>query len=193
MKIIDYIMDSLNLYDEEEIYDDEIEEKDGKKAETKEKHSLFKPKNTARKKEKEADDDTMPDLVLKRPEGGEQQKKSLFSFVHSGSREGKNEKMGSKTLSLPYENKQINVVVIEPANFDDSQKIADYLRGSQPVVVNFEGTDNVVAKRMTDFISGTIYALNGSMKKMGRNILICAPKNVDIDAGAPSYTERTDG
>lgn len=101
--------------------------------------------------------------------------------------------MGSKTLSLPYENKQINVVVIEPANFDDSQKIADYLRGSQPVVVNFEGIDNVVAKRMTDFISGTIYALNGSMKKMGRNILICAPKNVDIDAGAPSYTERTDG
>lgn len=191
MKIIDYIMDSLNLYDEEEIYDDEIEEKDGKKPEKKEKQPLFKPKNIARKKE--VDDETMPNLVLKRPEGEEKPKKSMFSFVRSGSRsEGKNEKMGSRTLKLPYENKQINVVVIEPANFDDSQKIADYLRGNQPVVVNFEGTDSVVAKRMTDFVSGTIYALNGSMKKMGRNVLICAPKNVDIDAGAPAYSERTD-
>ena len=36
---------------------------------------------------------------------------------------------------------------------------------------------------MTDFISGTVYAIGGSMKKLGRNIVICAPKNVDIDAG----------
>lgn len=99
------------------------------------------------------------------------------------------EKPGSRTISLPIENRMLNVVVITPASFDDSVKIADYLRTSQPVVVNFEHTDAVVAKRMTDYISGTIYALGGTMKKINRHILICAPKNVDIDAGISTSTE----
>ena len=73
--------------------------------------------------------------------------------------------------------------MIEPTSFDDSQRVADCLHNNQPVIVNFEHTDPIVAKRMTDFISGTIYALKGNMKKIGRNILICAPKNVDIDNG----------
>lgn len=99
------------------------------------------------------------------------------------------DKPGSRTISLPIENRMLNVVVITPASFDDSVKIADYLRTSQPVVVNFEHTDAVVAKRMTDYISGTVYALGGTMKKINRYILICAPKNVDIDAGVMPNTE----
>ena len=86
--------------------------------------------------------------------------------------------------------KQVKVVVLEPVSFDDSQKIADYLNGSQPVVVNFEATDKVIMKRMTDFISGVVYALGGSMKKIGHNILVCAPKNVDINADDNIYDER---
>ena len=100
------------------------------------------------------------------------------------------EPAAGKTISMPIADKQVRVVVIEPTTFDDSQKIADYLRGNQPVVVNFENTDNIVTKRMTDFISGTIYALGGSMKKIGRSILVCAPRNVDIDAGISIYNEK---
>ena len=77
-------------------------------------------------------------------------------------------------------------------NFDDAQKVADYLRKNQPVVVNFEDTDSDVMKRIVDFVSGTIYALNGSMKKIGRNIMVCAPQNVDIDAGNTAYGDRSD-
>ena len=97
---------------------------------------------------------------------------------------------GSKTINMPLSKKQIKVVVLEPSSFDDSQKIADYLRNNQPVVVNFETTDKLVKKRMTDFISGTIYALNGSLKMIGANILVCAPKNVDIDAGVNLYGDQ---
>lgn len=82
---------------------------------------------------------------------------------------------------------EVNMQMLEPTSFDDSQKVADALHNSQPVVVNFENTDPVVAKRMTDFLSGVIYALQGNMKKIGRNILICAPKNVDIDNGLGEY------
>lgn len=86
--------------------------------------------------------------------------------------------------SVPsYNTGAVNMQMIEPTSFDDSQRVADCLHSNQPVIVNFENTDPIVAKRMTDFISGTIYALQGNMKKIGRNILICAPKNVDIDNG----------
>ena len=84
----------------------------------------------------------------------------------------------SKTISIPMAQKQVKVIVL------------DYLNGSQPVVVNFEATDKVVMKRMTDFISGVVYALGGSMKKIGHNILVCAPKNVDINADDNIYDER---
>lgn len=85
--------------------------------------------------------------------------------------------------AIPMALGEVNMQMLEPTSFDDSQKVADCLRSNQPVIVNFEKTDPIVAKRMTDFISGTIYALQGNMKKIGRNILICAPKNVDIDNG----------
>jgi cell division inhibitor SepF len=93
---------------------------------------------------------------------------------------------------MPLAKTQVKVVVIEPINFDDAQKVADYLRKNQPVVVNFEDTDSDVMKRIVDFVSGTIYALNGSMKKIGRNIMVCAPQNVDIDAGNTTYGDRSD-
>lgn len=91
---------------------------------------------------------------------------------------------GNRAMPITVRNKEINVMVIEPTSFDDCPKIADYLRNNQPVVINFETLDPLVAKRMADFICGSVYAINGSMKKLGRCILICAPRNVDIDAAA---------
>ena len=68
-------------------------------------------------------------------------KKSFFSKKNvQNSPEG-------KTISMPLAQKQVKVVVLEPANFDDSQKVADYLRNNQPVVVNFEGTEGLVTKK----------------------------------------------
>lgn len=99
-------------------------------------------------------------------------------------------KQDDKLISMPIPNKQVKVIVIEPVNFDDAQKVADYLRKNQPVVINFEDTDSVVMKRIVDFVSGTIYALNGTLKKIGRSIIVAAPQNVDIDAASTSAGER---
>ena len=106
-------------------------------------------------------------------------RRSIFS-----SKRVQREENGNKTINIPLNERNIKVVVLEPTSFDDSQKVADYLRNSQPVVLNFEGTDKVIKRRMIDFISGTIYALSGSVKQIGPNILVCAPKNVDVDADA---------
>lgn len=184
MNLVDKIMNYLSMYDEE-IVDEEQEEREAAaKAEAaKEK----KDKRFAFFKKKDIDSE-----APQQPEAEAQERKSVLQFNKPGVSEeaAPQGKMGSRTLNLPIADKLVTVVVLEPVDFNDSQKIADYLRSNQPVVVNFTNTENVVAKRMTDFISGTVYALSGSMKKLGRNILVCAPKNVDIDAGAVEPEER---
>lgn len=104
-------------------------------------------------------------------------KPSFFDRFRSKENRGKD-----NSMPITVRNKEINVMVIEPTSFDDCPKIADYLRNNQPVIINFETIDPVVAKRMADFICGSVYAINGSMKKLSRSVLICAPRNVDIDA-----------
>lgn len=83
--------------------------------------------------------------------------------------------------------KQMKVMVLEPLSFDDAQHVADHLKSRKPVVVNFENTDTEIAKRIIDFISGTTYALSGNIQKVGTNIFLCAPSNVDV-----AYTQQED-
>ncbi|MCX7780374.1 MAG: cell division protein SepF [Negativicutes bacterium] len=100
-------------------------------------------------------------------------------------------KKTSNLVNLPSpgaQQKQIKVMVVEPFTFDDAQHIADHLKNRKPVVVNFENTDKEVAKRMVDFISGTTYALSGTIQKIGNNIFLCAPSNVDV-----TYTSKEEG
>lgn len=80
---------------------------------------------------------------------------------------------------------KVKVIVIEPRTFDDAQQVANNLREKRPVVINFEKTDPEDAKRIVDFISGTTYALNGEIKKIGTKVFLCAPSNVNV-----TYTEE---
>ena len=80
---------------------------------------------------------------------------------------------------------KMKVIVIEPKSFDDAQQVANCLKEKRPVVINFENTDGEAAKRIIDFISGTTYALSGEIKKVGHNVFLCAPSNVNV-----SYTEE---
>ena len=174
MKIIDKIMDSLSIFDEEEISEEELQAEEKAAAEKKEKRSSLFAKKTPQAAEQPKDEAEQP-----------KKRSSVLNFkgaVEQQETPRSEGKMGSRTLNMPVANKLVTVVVLEPVGFDDSQKIADYLRNNQPVVVNFANADNVVAKRMTDYLSGTVYALGGSMKKLSRNIVICAPKNTDIDS-----------
>ncbi|KJR48224.1 FtsZ-interacting protein [Desulfosporosinus sp. I2] len=76
--------------------------------------------------------------------------------------------------------KQMRVVVMEPNSFEEAQNIADQLKTRRPVIVNLENAEKTLAKRIVDFISGTTYALNGNMQKVGNGIFLFVPNNVDI-------------
>jgi len=74
----------------------------------------------------------------------------------------------------------MKVVVIEPKSFDDSQEVANCLREKRPVIINMENTEPDIAKRIIDFASGTAYALNGDIKKIGKTVFLVAPNNVNV-------------
>jgi len=83
-------------------------------------------------------------------------------------------KSGDKTLK----NKTI---LVEPRAFSEAQQIADYLKNKNQVVVNFKRVTSDVSKRIMDFLNGIIYAIDGTMQKLGPGIVLCAPKGFEIE------------
>ncbi len=88
--------------------------------------------------------------------------------------------------SKGYKNKTI---LVEPRAFSEAQQIADYLKEQNQVVVNFKRVTSDVSKRIMDFLNGIIYAIEGSMQKLGPGIVICAPKGFEIE-GTITEDER---
>jgi len=74
------------------------------------------------------------------------------------------------------------VHVVAPARFPDAQEIGDLLRASQPVIVNLQGADRELGRRMIDFCSGVTYALAGSMEKAADQVFLLTPSNVEVSA-----------
>lgn len=76
------------------------------------------------------------------------------------------------------------MVIYKPTSFDEVKEISDEVKNRRAVIVNMEKLDKDNAKRVLDFMSGSIYALNGTVKKIGPGIFIFAPDNVDISGSA---------
>ncbi|MEW6623161.1 MAG: cell division protein SepF [Bacillota bacterium] len=79
-----------------------------------------------------------------------------------------------------HHNKPIKIVLCNPTEYDQVQTIADHLRNSRPVIVNMETLDKNLAKRIMDFLSGTTYAISGSMHKINPNIVLVIPQNFTL-------------
>ncbi len=86
----------------------------------------------------------------------------------------------SNIISMPTGSNQMKVVLIEPADYDDVQDICDNLKNKKPIIINFENLDKDIARRMVDFVSGAVYAVDGTIQKVSNGIVIAAPPNVDI-------------
>lgn len=77
-------------------------------------------------------------------------------------------------------NKSGKMILVEPRAYSESQEIADHLKARNSVVVNFKRVTTDQAKRIIDFLSGTLYAINGDLQKIGDGIYLCTPKNIDV-------------
>lgn len=73
------------------------------------------------------------------------------------------------------------MMLLEPRAYSESQQIADYLKNRNAVVVNLKRVTPDQAKRIVDFLYGTIYAIGGDIQKLGGGIFLCTPNNVKVD------------
>ena len=104
--------------------------------------------------------------------------KEMFS---SGDVDDDNEEYESKENTRGNKDYKNKTILVEPRAFSEAQQIADYLKAKNQVVVNFKRVTTDVSKRIMDFLHGIIYAIDGTMQKLGPGIVICAPKGCEIE------------
>ena len=85
---------------------------------------------------------------------------------------------GGQVLSM-NSNKQ-EVVLFHAKTFDDAAKAADELRRKKAVILNMENVDKALTRRVVDFLSGSVYALDGSVKKIAQSTYLFCPHNMDV-------------
>lgn len=76
-------------------------------------------------------------------------------------------------------NKQ-EVVLFHAKTFDDAAKAADELRRKKAVILNMENVDKALTRRVVDFLSGSVYALDGRVKKVAQSTYLFCPHNMDV-------------
>jgi len=72
------------------------------------------------------------------------------------------------------------VHVIVPVGFNDAQEIGDKLKANQPVIVNLQGVDRDLSRRLIDFSSGVTYGLGGQMERVADHVFLLTPSNVEV-------------
>jgi cell division inhibitor SepF len=77
---------------------------------------------------------------------------------------------------------RVEVHLVIPKNFNDAQQVADKFKVDVPVILNLQGSDTELAKRLIDFCSGLTYALGGGMQRVGEKIFLLTPRNVEVSA-----------
>ena len=86
----------------------------------------------------------------------------------------------NKIVPIRTTPKGLEVCIMKPSTFEDSQDICDMLLTGRASVVNLEGFDPLDAQRIMDFISGCVYAINGKLHQISKYIFIFSPDSIDI-------------
>lgn len=85
----------------------------------------------------------------------------------------------SKVVGMPGV-QQVKVIISQPNSFEQSEEICEHLKEKKSIIVNLEYVNKDVARRIIDFISGAVYALDGNIQKISNSIFLVAPYNYEI-------------
>ena len=94
---------------------------------------------------------------------------------------GANDTATTVMYMVEENNAASKMILLEPRAYSESQQIADYLKSNSSVVVNLKRVTPDQAKRIVDFLSGTLYAIEGDLQKLGGGIFLCTPKSINVE------------
>lgn len=134
---------------------------------------LIEPKKS-RRLDKKTEDDQFDDTPKRQQKvhSTNEFKKERMRGVERGS--------AGKVVPIRTTPKGLEVCIMKPTSFEDSQVICDMLLTGRATVINLEGFDDKLAQRTMDFISGSVYAINGRLHRISSSIFIVSPDTVDI-------------
>lgn len=90
-----------------------------------------------------------------------------------------NRKKGNNVVGMPGM-QQVQVIISQPSTFDQSEEICDHLKAKKSIILNLEYVNKDIAKRIVDFVSGAVLALDGTIQKISNSIFLVAPHNYEI-------------
>ncbi len=106
-------------------------------------------------------------------------------------RSAKKDEKGN-VVSLSSVQKNTKMVLFEPRSYDEVQDIADHIVNRRSVVINLQRVDTLQARQIIDFMSGTVYAISGQIKKLGSQTFLCTPDNIEITGSITEIMEEVD-
>ena len=118
-------------------------------------------------------------------------KKALFSVENNDQNEDEFYSVSKKEMKNEELKNGNKMILVEPRAYSESQQIADYLKNRNSVVVNLKRVTSDQAKRIIDFLTGTIYAINGDLQKLGNGIYLCTPNNVSVQGKMSESDEKS--
>lgn len=91
------------------------------------------------------------------------------------------------SLHAAAANKNSKVVLVEPRVYAEAQDIAENLKNKRATIVNLQRIERDQGIRIIDFLSGTVYALGGDIQRIGTDIFLCTPDNVEVSGEISDY------
>ena len=116
--------------------------------------------------------------------------KGLFNDKDNNRSGNSNEYYDIKPEEAFTEEGGAKMILLEPRAYSEAQQIADHLKKRNTVVVNLKRVTSDQAKRIMDFLSGTIYAIKGNIQKIGSGIFLCTPNNINVQGKITDDTEK---
>jgi cell division inhibitor SepF len=83
------------------------------------------------------------------------------------------------------------MILLEPRAYSEAQQVADHLKNRHAVIVNLKRVTAEQAKRIVDFLSGTVYAIGGDLQRLGSGIFLCTPNNMNVQGKITDEEEAT--
>lgn len=163
-----YSDDEYDDYDEEEEFEEEYEEEPRR------------PARSSRRSRPAAvqEDEDEEDYGYAPPAGN--LSAASFSGISTGFTGSVLNSTASAGSSVSAMSSKQEVVLFRPVSFNDTSKAADDLRNHKAVVCNMENVDKAMARRVVDFLSGCVYALDGDVKKIAQSAYLFCPHNMGI-------------
>lgn len=172
MAIKKFIKDMFSVEVEEEVPAQQKEMPAAKNS------NVTKLNETRRHKEEQ---NVSPQNKIANDTASKKKEDAFFKKDKDKTTQNKAKQQKKETTLMDAQNTNAKVHLFEPRVFSETQDIADELKNERATLVNLSKIDSGPKKRIVDFLSGTVYALDGDIQKVGGDIFLCTPNSVSVE------------